>query len=132
MIPDQNAQVAEAFAALPVEHRDGLSQLRALILDVARDVGAAPVQEMLRWGQPSYVSARPRECTTIRLGSTRDRRHFALFIHCQSTVLQVFRSMFPSEFRYDGNRAILFLPGEDLQKDKLRLCIGHALQYRAT
>lgn len=132
MTPDQSEEVAEAFAALPAEHRDGLLKLRALILDVADEVGAAPVQEALRWGQPSYLSARPRECTTIRLGASSDRRHFALYFHCQSTVLPVFRSMFPSEFRYDGNRGILFRPGENLHEDKLRLCISHALQYRVT
>lgn len=123
--------VGAAFADVPAEHRPGLLELRDLILDVAEEVGAAPVQEVLRWGQPSYVSARPRESTTVRLGSSNDGEHFALYFHCQSSVLRDFQGMFPTDFRYDGNRAILFRPGEDLQKDKLRLCIGDALSYRA-
>jgi hypothetical protein len=125
-------EVAEVFAAFPAGHRRGLLELRTLILDVAEEVGAAPVHEALRWGQPSYQSVRPHESTTIRLGANAsDTRHFRLFFHCRSTVLRDFRSSFPTEFRYDGDRAILFLPGEDLQADKLRLCIGHALRYRA-
>ncbi len=130
MTADLDTEVAEAFDALPAEHRAGLLELRELILEVAEDVGAAPVHEVLRWGQPSYLAAQPRESTTIRLGSSGDGEHFALFFHCQSSVLPEFRAMFPNEFRYDGNRAILFGPGEDLQKDRLRLCIGHALRYR--
>lgn len=126
------APVAEAFAALPAEHRPGLLELRTLIYDVAEEVGAAPLHEVLRWGQPSYLSARPAEGTTVRLGAHRDRRYFTLYFHCRSTVLGDFRSIFPDEFRYDGVRGILFLPEDDLQKDKLRLCIGHALRYRAT
>ena len=128
-IPDQ--EVSDVFAALQAEHREGLLELRALILDVAEEVGAAPVHESLKWGQPSYRSVRPRESTPIRLGSNAsDTRHFGLFFHCRSTVLLDFQSSFPTEFRYDGNRGILFQPGEDLQTDKLRLCIGHALRYR--
>lgn len=124
--------IADAFAKLPEEHQAGLMALRGLILEVAEEVGAAPVQEVLRWGQPSYLSVRPRESTTIRLGSSKDNESFGLYFHCQSTVLSDFRGAFPTNFRYDGNRAILFRPGEDLQEEKLRLCISHALQYRAT
>lgn len=124
--------VAEAFAALPAEHRDTLLRLRALILDVADDVGAAPVRETLRWGQPSYLSARTADSTAVRLGSTSDGRHVALLFHCRSTVVRDFRDMFPNDFRYDGNRGILFRAGDALQEDKLRLCIGHALRYHAT
>lgn len=130
MRPKPSDEVAAAFAALPREHQDGLRQLRELILDVANEVGAAPVHEALRWGQPSYLSTQPRLSTPVRLGSSRDRKHFALLFHCQSTVLSEFQAMFPDDFRYEGNRAILFRPGEELQPEKLRLCIGHALNYR--
>jgi len=127
---DPTEEVAAAFGTLPADHRTGLLELRALILEVAEEVGAAPVQEALRWGQPSYRSVRPRESTTVRLGSSKDREHFGLYFHCQSTVLRDFQGLFPNDFRYDGYRAILFRPGEDLQTEKLRLSISHALQYR--
>lgn len=127
---DLTREIGAAFAALPERHRPGLMELRSLIFEVADEVGAAPVNEVLRWGQPSYLSARPRESTATRLASTRDRLHFGLFFHCRSTVIEEFRAQFPTDFRYDGNRGILFRPGEDLTHDKLRLCIAHALRYR--
>lgn len=128
--PSPSPEVAEALGALPSELQPGLQALRELIFEVAENVGAAPLQESLKWGQPSYLSARPRESTAVRIGANKDREHVALFFHCQSSVVPEFRAMFPDDFRYDGNRAVLFRPGEDLQKDKLRLCIAHALQYR--
>jgi hypothetical protein len=85
-------------------------RLRALILDVADEVGAAPVHEALRWRQPSYLSARPGESTAVRLGSSGDGRHLALLFHSRSTVVRDFRDRFPDDFRYDGNRGILFRP----------------------
>ena len=48
---------------------------------------------------------------------------------CQTDILSSFRDRFPSDFRYEGERAILFEEGEDLKADKLRLCITHGLTY---
>ena len=129
MADDLKNEIAAAYRRLPPEHQTGLGELRQLILDVATEVGAAPVQEVLRWGQPGFLPARTQDGTTIRLGSSADGEHFAIYFHCQSTVLSDFQDLFPNDFRYDGRRGILFAPGEDLQHDKLRLCIGHALRY---
>ncbi len=132
MHPAPPDRVAEAFAGFPDEHRATLDSLRSLIFDVADEVGAAPLTEELKWGQPSYRSARPRESTPIRLASTADGDFVALLAHCQSSVIPDFRAMFPADFRFDGDRAILFRPGEDLQPNRLRLCIEHALRYRVS
>ncbi len=128
--PAPTGRVAEAFAGFPDEHRPMLDSLRSLVFEVADEVGAGPLNEELKWGQPSYRSARPRESTPIRLASTADGEFVALLAHCQSSVIPDFRAMFPADFRYDGDRAILFRPEEDLQPDRLRLCIEHALRYR--
>ena len=130
MSPNPPPDVAAAFADLPDDHLESLLTLRSLILDVAEKVGAAPVNETLKWGQPNYLSARPRESTATRLGSTKDLEYFGLFFHCESTVIPEFEGLFPNDFRYDGTRAILFRPGDDLQTEKLRLCIAHALRYQ--
>ena len=123
--------VAAALGQIPAMHQTGLQKLRQLILEVADELDAAPVNEVLRWGQPSFLPARQRDGTAIRLGISADGRHLAMFFHCQSTVLADFQDQFPDDFRYEGRRAIWFAPGEDLQPDKLRLCIGHALTYHA-
>jgi len=124
------AEIAEAFAGLPENHREALVRLRTLIFEVADELGAAPVTEVLRWGQPSYLAAKPRQSTAIRLWSTNDHEFFGVFFHCQTSIIPEFRNLFPGDFRFDGNRGILFRPGEDPQAERLRVAIGHALQYR--
>lgn len=125
-----SAQVEAVFDATPEPQRSALRQLRQLILDVADDVGAAPVREELKWGQPSYTAACRSESTAVRLATTADHEQFGLFFHCQSSVVPRFREAFPDDFTFDGNRGVLFRPGDDLQLDRVRLCIEHALTYR--
>ncbi len=125
-----SGQVEAVFAAVPEPQRSALQRLRQLVFDVADDVDAAPVREELEWGQPSYTASRHSESTAVRLAMTSDGERFGLFFHCQSSVVPEFRTAFPDGFDYDGNRGILFRPGDDLQLDRLRLCVEHALTYR--
>ena len=37
--------------------------------------------------------------------------------------------MFPTEFQYDGNRAVVFQSPKDLQLDRLEFLIRRALTY---
>ncbi len=53
----------------------------------------------------------------------------ALYVHCQTTLLSEFQSLFPDKFKYEGNRAIHFTPGQPLPFEKLRLLIKNALTY---
>ena len=65
-------EVAAAFAAYPPKTKARLKRLRRLILDVAAATqGVGPLEETLRWGQPSYLTAQSGS------GSTRSRRRVA-------------------------------------------------------
>ncbi len=122
--------VAEAFERFPKHFRDGLLGLRQLIFDTAEGTqGVGRLEETLKWGQPSYVTPETRSGSTLRLGVTKDQRYFGLYVHCQTNILSYFRDRFPNAFRYEGERAVLFEEGEDLQPDKLRHCIIHGLTY---
>ncbi|KAJ55242.1 hypothetical protein ACMU_15925 [Actibacterium mucosum KCTC 23349] len=107
----------------------GLDQLRALILSTAAEmpeVGA--IEETTKWGQPSFAPTRPRTGTPLRLGQPKEGG-FAIYAHCATSVISDFQALFPDEFRYDGNRAVLFDTPGDIQPDKLRLLITAALRY---
>lgn len=122
--------VRAAFEAFPETYQQPLRDLRQLILETAEDdprVGT--LQETLKWGQPSWLPARPRIGTTIRLGTDRQGTHLALFFHCQTSVIRDFRSGPGKDMRFDGNRAILLDPDNPLPHDLLRLPIRHALTY---
>lgn len=108
----------------------GLLSLRELIYEVARSTdGVGSLEETLKWGQPSYLTPETKSGSTLRLGVTKDQRHLGLYVHCQTDILSSFKERFPSAFRFDGSRGVLFEAGEDLQAEKLRFCIAHGLTY---
>jgi predicted GNAT superfamily acetyltransferase len=122
--------VAAVFASYPDALREKLLALRDLIHEVAAQTeGVGRLEETLKWGQPGYQTPETKSGSTIRLGVTGDGRHAGLFVHCRTTIVSAFRNRFPDAFRYQGERAILFKEDEDLQPEKLRACIAHALTY---
>ncbi|MGH1423915.1 MAG: DUF1801 domain-containing protein [Pseudooceanicola sp.] len=125
----RDAQIAAYFDAAPAKDRAGLAVLRALIFDCAADlpdVGA--LCETLRWGQPSYVSARHRVGTPLRLGLTKGGG-FAIYAHCQTQVIPAFAAAFPGMDRVDGSRGILFRDVGDIDPNRHGQLVRHALTY---
>jgi hypothetical protein len=105
--PKQPNEVALVFGEVPELPRRRLFEMRALIFDAAAATKTAPLTETLKWGQPAYLPAR-RHGTTARLGwSATDPDHCSLFVHCQTDLVSRFRQVFPDEFAYVGNRAVL-------------------------
>ncbi|GLQ35712.1 hypothetical protein GCM10007939_19950 [Amylibacter marinus] len=119
--PFTDDEIRKSFDALPA---DAL-ELRALIYRTADDIG--DVTENLRWGQPSYSTP---QATPLRIGAPKTGG-FALYAHCQSSVIPTFAQTFGAEFDIQGTRAVHFQSAADLQPEKLRLLIRHALTYRA-
>lgn len=121
--------VAAAYASFTSSARAPLLHLRGLILDTAAATPAVgPIVETLKWGQPAYLTQKTKAGTTLRLGQPK-RGGFAIFVHCQTTVISDFRALFPDDFDYDGNRAVLFQDRAGIDDDNLRLLIGAALTY---
>ncbi|MEP5760732.1 MAG: DUF1801 domain-containing protein [Litoreibacter sp.] len=124
-----SSAVADKFETFPEDARVGLLTLRELIFDVAAahpEVG--PIEETLKWGQPSYLTPKTKSGSTIRLGAPKTGG-FGIYTHCQTTIMSDFQHLFPSDFSYEGNRAVHFAPDAIVDKDKLRLLIASALTY---
>lgn len=125
-----NPAVADAFQRFPEDLRQKLLDLRELIYDVAVSTdGVGRLEETLKWGQPSYLTPETKSGSTLRLGVTKDRRYAGLYVHCQTDILQNFKDRYPTAFTYQGQRAILFGEGDDLQTEKLKACIAYGLTY---
>ena len=125
-ITDPN--VAKAFAVFPEAERMGLLKLRDLILEIAAETdGVGEIEETLKWGQPAYLT-RNKSGTTIRLGMPKTGG-FAIYTHCQTSVISDFQAVFPDEFTYEGNRAIHFQTGETFPVEQLALFVKNALTY---
>ncbi len=127
--PFEDSDVEARFASFPEPARTGLLTLRRLIFETAEtlpEVGA--LEETLKWGQPAYLTPETKSGATIRLGLPK-QSGFALYTHCQTTILADFRTMFSDGFVYEGNRAVHFNDSEALPLKELRLLIRSALTY---
>jgi len=132
--------VGAAFGAYPVRLRSKLMSLRRLILDTAAATpGVGRLKETLKWGQPSYLTAETGSGSTIRIdrvkpadkpkGGSGDGERYAIYFHCQTTLVPTFRQLYPEAFDFSGNRAILLDPDRPLPEAELRHCIALALTY---
>jgi len=127
--PPLPPEIVTIIDAYPMPARTGILTLRNLIFDVARELPEVDtVREVIRWGQPAYMPQKPRVGTSLRLGLHRDA-HFALFAHCQTTVIASYAQAFPGWDRLDGNRAILFDDLDQIEPERLQYLIRCALTY---
>lgn len=123
--PPMPDEVAAAFARFPPKARRRLMIVRARIFALARETGTGPLTETLKWGEPAYLTETTRSGTTIRLGLSGDEP--AIFLNCQTTLVEGFRRDFPDAFGYLGNRALL--PRAAADHPALALCLCRALTY---
>lgn len=119
--------VAVKFATVAEPARTQLLALRELVLKTASEEGIETLEETLKWGQPSYVPG--RQGTTVRLGEDEASGGCKLYVHCQTSLVDEWRSQFGSSLKFEGNRAILIDPNGPLPAQDLSICIASALTY---
>ncbi len=126
--------VKAVFDGYPEPLRSRLLFVRAQIFDIARSTdGVGPLDEVLKWGQPSYLAAASKSGSTIRLGAVaKEDDRYALFFHCQTTLGGTYRDLYDGVLTFGGNRSIVFDNATDLTDENLealRHCISLALTY---
>jgi hypothetical protein len=131
MTPFGDAFVAATFDRYPADVRQRLLDLRELIFAVARATpGVGPLQERLRWGQPSYLTVESKTGSTIRISAVPSSPgSYAMYFHCQTTLIEGFKARFDGLFKYEGTRALVFSVSDRLPRSKLGECVRDALTY---
>ena len=129
--PFSDERVKAVFDGYAPEIRDQLLGLRALIFEAADDIEqVGKLVETLKWGQPSYLQLKARVGTTVRIDARKEPEcGYAMYVHCQTTLADDFRELYPDHFKFEGNRALLFDTGVEVPRDELKHCIGLALTY---
>src|SRR6478736_3353495 len=124
-------RVAAVFKAYPPSLRARLMALRELVFDTAaRTAGVGALRETLKWGQPSYLTAESGSGTTVRIDRLKGRDDgYAIYFHCQSGLVETFRTIYPDTFVYEGKRAIVLKAKDRLPVRALGHCIGLALTH---
>jgi hypothetical protein len=129
--PFSDADVEKTFKTYPSAIRKKLMGLRELIYKTAANTpGVGPLEETLKWGEPAYLSSKSKSGSTIRIAWKNSRpSEYAMYFNCQTNLIETFRTLFPDEFRFEGNRAIVFHQDDDAPLDSLGFCIAAALTY---
>lgn len=134
MKPFESSTVAQAFEAYPPAMRQRLLALRQLIFETAAATeGVGPLDETLKWGEPAYVTSQSKSGSTIRIDwKKKAPSQYAMYFNCQTSLIETFRTLFPHDFSFEGNRAIVFGESDDVAQDALAFCIAAALTYHRT
>ncbi len=131
MTPFANAEAAQVFSTYPADVRRKLLALRERILRTASSTaGVGELEETLKWSEPAYLTSKSRSGSTIRIAWKKNRpTEYAMYFNCQTTLVETFRTLFPGEFTFEGNRAIVFKGLETVPVDALTFCVAAALTY---
>ncbi|HWD27403.1 MAG TPA: DUF1801 domain-containing protein [Rhizomicrobium sp.] len=128
MKPVTDPSVAEAFRAFPPAPRKRLLALREMIYEVAAATpGVGVLDETLKWGEPAYLTPSGAG-STVRLGwKAKAPGEVAMYFICTTGLVDRFREIYPRDFRFGGNRALLFDLAGEVPETALRHCIALAL-----
>lgn len=122
----------EMIMQMPERTRDRLLAVRTLILHTAAGTeGVGPVEEALRWNEPSFLTSATGSGSTVRISARGQTGGIAIFFNCQTDLVETFRRLYPDCFTFDGNRALVLAPGTPLPESELAHCISLALTYHA-
>lgn len=127
----ESAEVAAVFATYPKEIKSKLMFLRQLIFDVAsRTNGVGELEETLKWGQPSYLTTQTQSGSLVRIDQIKSQEgKYAMFFHCQTTLVDTFKEMYRGQFEFGGNRSIIFDVKDKVPVKELSHCVSMALTY---
>lgn len=131
MQPFTNAGVAKVFDAYPPAMRRKLFALRKLIFATAAATqGVGELEETLKWGEPAYATSLSKSGSAVRIDWKKSKpSQYAMYFHCKTNLVATFRTLFPSEFTFEGNRAIVFDETDIVPNVSLAFCIAAALTY---
>ena len=131
MRPFNNVNVEYVFVSYPPNLRDKLLALRELIFETADSTkSVGELEETLKWGEPAYITSQTKSGSTVRIDRKKSNSaQYAMYFNCQTNLIDTFRTLFPSEFKFEGNRAIIFNASDAVPMEALAFCIAAALTY---
>lgn len=129
--PFEDPDVAAIFGAYPSEMQTQLLALRQLIFETAAETaGVGEIEETLKWGQPSYLTPHTKSGTTIRIDQDKSRSgQYAIYVHCQTNLVDTFKRLYPDTFTFSGKRGLIFKVDQSLPVKEVKHCIQLALTY---
>jgi hypothetical protein len=121
--------VKSALARFP----DGLRETALSLVQLVKDTAAGlpvvgPLQDSLKWGEPSFAPKRKNVGSSVRIAARRDGKIAMNFI-CHTGLVDRFREIYAGRLEFEGNRTIVVDPSKPLPRAELQHCMGMALTY---
>ena len=89
--------------------------------------------EILKWGEPAYLTLASKSGATIRLAwKPKNPDFFGLYLNCQTTLVETMRLNYPDAFVYHGDRGLLIPLDQPLPQEALEFCIHLSQTYHRT
>ena len=128
LIIDTSPEFEAVLAKYPPFVKEKMQFLRALIIESAEELpDVKKMEETLKWGEPSFVT---KGGSTLRIDwKGKFPNQYAIYFKCTSRLVETFKTVFGSEFQYEGKRAIVFQLDEEVPTEALKSCIKAALNY---
>jgi hypothetical protein len=102
--------LAAAIAPWPKAAQDQFHAIRAIVQNAAVTADIGILNETLKWGQPAWLPQKSGIGSTLRIAySDKHPDEIGLFVNCNSSLAEQIRTIYPNDFRFEGNRA-LYLP----------------------
>ena len=126
----KNKEVEKVFNNYPEEMREKLMFLRKLVIETAEETdGVKSLEETLKWGEPSYLT---KGGSTIRMDWKKSKPdQYAMYFNCKTKLVDTFKERYKDEFKYEGNRAIVFHKNDTIPINELKHCILLSLTYHS-
>ena len=122
--------VQQATADYPDQAKACFEAIRSMIFEEAERLEVGPLEETLKWGEPSYLTSKTKSGSTIRMAwKPNDPDNCNIYLNCNTDLVDRFRTDFPSAFKTTGNRCIHVPLGEDISELPLRAALAMALTY---
>ena len=127
----ENPEVSAVFNNYPEKMREKLMFLRQLIFETAAATeGVGELDETLKWGEPSYLTPKTKSGSTVRIDWKKiNEGQYAMYFKCTTNLVETFREKYPTEFKFGGNRSIIFNEEDEIPVKELSDCIALALTY---
>ena len=123
-----NPSVKQVIDSYPKEIQERILQLRQLIFAVAKESKLA-LTETLKWNEPSYLTDGG---STVRISWRKAySNHYGMFFNCKTSLIETFKEIYPHEFNYEGNRALVFSLDDKFPEKELKHCVKLSLSYHA-
>ncbi|MBC3767416.1 DUF1801 domain-containing protein [Neptunicella marina] len=123
-----DADIKAKFDAYPGHIKPHMLALRSLIFELAAELNAGKVTEELKWMEPSY---RVKNGSPVRMDWKAEHPDYLyLYFHCQTKLVETFRTLYSKELTFQGNRAIELPLMQPLPESIIAHCLTLALEYK--